>query len=289
VNYRDQPRCDSRQAGEAASVSIATVDDHYLAQQQAYDKSYTPADLERFAFHDTPEPLMRYLRDRRLRIAIDSLQRLTGQSTADWDALIVCGGAGGEGSYLADLGFRSVTVSDFSVNALEICKIRDPRLQTHVLNAEHLSLPDGAFGVVVVQDGLHELRRPALGLTEMLRVARDAVIVIEPHAGLVARLIGTKWEYHDDVVNYVFRWNQLLFEQICRSYLLSADAYVKVFRFWHHNVVLHRLTRRFGAGRTSVAIVKAIYLLLDTLLAPFGNMMIGMVIKEPRERRTVDR
>jgi ubiquinone/menaquinone biosynthesis C-methylase UbiE len=261
------------------SSPLADLDSHGAEQKQAYEKSYSPTALERFAEHDTPEPLMRYLRDRRLGIGLAHLQRLTKRSPADWDVLIVCGGAGGEGTYLAHRGFRSVTVSDFSVNALKICNIRDPKLRTCVLNAEQLTVPDGAFSVVVVQDGLHELRRPTLGLTEMLRVAREAVIVIEPHTGLIARLFGTRWEYHDDVVNYVFRWNQLLFEQVCRSYLLSSGAYVKAFRFWHHNVVMYKLRRLFGTGRTGLTIVKGIYLVLDTLLAPLGNMMVGIVIK----------
>ena len=74
--------------------------------------------------------------------------------------------------------------------ALDVCKARDPRLDTRQMDAEALDVPDNSYDIVLVQDGLHELRRPVLGLTEMLRVARRAVIVIEPHTGVVAGLLG---------------------------------------------------------------------------------------------------
>jgi ubiquinone/menaquinone biosynthesis C-methylase UbiE len=76
-----------------------------------------------------------------------------------------------------------VTVTDFSQHALEICRERDPRLETRLEDAEHHDLPDESFDIVLVQDGLHELRRPTIGLTEMLRLSRVITIVIEPYDG----------------------------------------------------------------------------------------------------------
>jgi ubiquinone/menaquinone biosynthesis C-methylase UbiE len=256
--------------------------------QQSYEQSYSRSRANDWAFHDTADPVMRYLRDRRLRVAVDALIAGTGLAPEQWTALVVCGGVGGEGTYLANRGCRSVVVSDFSAHALEICAQRDPRLQTLQLNAEALDVPDNAYDVVIVQDGLHELRRPVLGLTEMLRVARRAVAVIEPHAGVVARMLGTVWEQHEgeDAAgqsgkNYVFRWNAQFLRDVSRSYLLDDAKDVKVIRFWDHNVTIHRVATLAGGGRRGLMAARATYGLLDGALRWMGNAMVGIVVKRP--------
>jgi hypothetical protein len=146
---------------------------------------------------------------------------------------------------------------------------------------------------VLVQDGLHELRRPVLGLTEMLRVARRAVVVIEPHGGLVARLMGTVWEVHEDgngiggpgtAQNYVFRWNRRVFRDVARSYLLDEVAKVEVVRFWDHNVTVRRLAEGVGGGRLGLAAAKATYMALNAGLWWMGNAMAGIVLKHAANR-----
>ncbi len=257
--------------------------------QESYEHSYSRSSRVDWEFHDTTDPIMRYLRDRRLQIAIDHLCRRTGQTPDQWTSLVVCGGVGGEGTYLANRGFRSVVVSDFSENALQICRQRDPRLATVQLNAEALAVPDNSYDIVLVQDGLHELRRPVLGLTEMLRVARRGVAVIEPHNGVVAGLFGTVWERHDDAgsaddagkaQNYVFRWNARFLRDVARSYLLDEVAEVDVLRFWDHNVTIRRLAECVGRGRIGLTAAKTTYAALDGGLWWMGNAMVGLILKK---------
>jgi len=256
--------------------------------RESYEQSYSRSRTSDWEFHDTADPIVRYLRDRRLQIAIDHLCTRTGETPDRWSALVVCGGVGGEGTYLANRGCRSVAVSDFSSAALEICKQRDPRLATVQQNAEALTVPDNAYDVVLVQDGLHELRRPTLGLSEMLRVARRAAVVIEPHGGIVARLLGTVWERHDGdgsdaaggkAQNYVFRWNRQVFTDVTRSYLLDEAKDVDVVRFWDHNVMIRRVADMVGGGRLGLATAKGAYGLLDAGLWWMGNAMVGIVLK----------
>lgn len=256
--------------------------------QQSYEYQYSRSNERDWAFHDTSDPVMRYLRDRRLGIAVDALHTAIGLPPEQWTTLVVCGGVGGEGTYLANRGCRSVVVSDFSAHALEICERRDPRLRTLQLNAEALDVADNSYDVVLVQDGLHELRRPVLGLTEMMRVARRAVAVIEPHDGMVARLLGTVWERHEgkDAAgsvgeNYVFRWNAQFLTNVARSYLLREATAVKVIRFWDHNVTIGRIANLVGGGRLGLATAQATYGLLDTTLWWIGNAMVGIVVKNP--------
>jgi ubiquinone/menaquinone biosynthesis C-methylase UbiE len=241
-------------------------------------------------FHYTSDPLMRYLRDRRLHRALRELDKRGKLDVARQSALLVCGGVGGEGTFLANQGFVDVTVSDLSEEAMALCRRFDGRLKTRALNAEDMSeVEDGSYDLVLVQDGLHHLPRPVLGFTEMLRVARTAVVVIEPYSGLVGRAIGTKWEVDGDAVNYVFRWNRNIFEQATRSYLLSDDAEVIACRFFDHNLVVNRAVSKLPLPRRAQLLAaRSVYGLLH-FAAPMGNMMVGIVVKPsgPAPKRLV--
>lgn len=255
-----------------------------LGQKEHFEQQYAVRDALYWSFHDTKDPLIRYLRDRRLQIGVDRVLRTMRCAASDLDALVVCGGVGGEGTFLANAGFRSVTVSDFSQSALDFCRARDPRLLTKLLDAEQLALPAASYDLVLVQDGLHHLPRPTLGFTEMLRVARVAAVVIEPHTGVVAQLLGTKWETEGDAVNWVFRWNTDTLTQITNSYYPAARCNVVPIRIWDHNVVMGKVARALGGRTMGLAVVKFLYGALDACLWWAGNMMIGIVFKPAAQR-----
>ena len=247
-------------------------------QRAAMAEVYGDAREARWAFHYTSDPLTRYLRDRRLDIALRILHRRGRLDPRRQSVLLVCGGVGGEGTYLCNRGFRDVTVSDLSESALTLCRRFDGRLATRLLNAEDMSeVEEGAYDLVVVQDGLHHLPRPVLGFTEMLRVARQAVVVIEPYRSLVGKVVGREWERHGDAVNFVFRWTGNLLEQATRSYLLRSDAAVEAHRLWDHNLAVGRAVGRLPTA-TRLRAAKALYATLAPL-NPIGNMMVGIVVK----------
>jgi hypothetical protein len=110
----------------------------------------------------------------------------------------------------------------------------------------------------------------------MLRVARRAVVVIEPHEALVARFLGTTWEEHGGAVNYVFRWSGSLFASVVKSQL-GPGVRVEHVRLWDHPGLLHRAVARLPRG-WRLSAVRLAY----GVLAPFnryGNMMVGVAIK----------
>lgn len=47
-------------------------------------------------------------------------------------------------------------------------------------NAEHISLPDNSVDFVLCKESYHHFPRPPIALYEMLRVAKEAVVLIEP-------------------------------------------------------------------------------------------------------------
>lgn len=252
--------------------------DGVASQRAAMDAQYSDRLEARWSFHYTTDPLVRYVRDRRLRVALGILKEKGRLDPRHQSVLLVCGGVGGEGTFLSDFGFEDVTVSDLSEQALDICRRLDPRLSTMTLNTEDMAeLSDNSYDLVLVQDGLHHLPRPVLGFTEMLRVARVAAIVIEPHVSAVGSLIGKEWEAHGEAVNYVFRWNRSILEQATRSYLLDKDSAVIPRRLWDHNLAISKATTRLP-GRLQLRAAKAIYATLRPFNR-FGNMMVGVVLK----------
>lgn len=253
--------------------------DGVALQRESFERAYGERQAGRWDFHVTADPFTRYVRDRRLGMA---LEMLGDPHLAERRVLVACGGVGGEGIFLRRAGVADVTVSDISEQALAICRGLDPSLKTLPVDAEAMDLPDESFDVVVVQDGLHHLPRPVLGFTEMLRVARRAAIVIEPHRGLVAKLLGTTWERSaSGAVNWVFRWDRNLVEQTTRSLLLSDDPVVKVRRVWDHPGHVAPLLGRLPA-RLRLPAARALYGVL-TPFNPLGNMMVAVVVKRGGE------
>ena len=172
---------------------------HPLAQRQraAFERHFSFDGREKFDRLSSAEPLIAYVRDFRLRLAVTQILRRLKQPLDTLTALCVCGGFGSDATFLANAGFKSVTVADISWNGLKLCRHNDRRLLLVVTDSEELAFAAESFDIVLVQDGLHHLPRPFLGLTEMLRVARRAVVILEPpswycHAALRQR-VGDQW------------------------------------------------------------------------------------------------
>lgn len=252
------------------------------SQNKLYENIFDPENLDRWDFHTTSNPLIRYIRDHGMIYGLSRLKRFLNVSSDDirlFKVLVICGGVGGEGLFLKRYGFQDVTVSDFSENALKVCRTILPDAPTILLNAENMDLEDESFDLVFVRAGLHHLSRPVLGVTEMIRVARKAIIFFEPHTGIISRLFGDEFENQDGVINYVFRWNQNILEQTTKSYLLKNYKIIKCIQYWNHPVMIHKIANHAPTGwRLSVA--KLIYTILNKLLPKIGNSMIGIVVKK---------
>jgi SAM-dependent methyltransferase len=251
---------------------------HTRAQQHAFDQIYAGGSRQHVTNQDE---MIRYIVSWRVRMALAHIEKYVGDRlTFQSPILFGCSGEGGEGSICCDLGYTNVTFSDISPVAVAAGIARDPRLKGLMLDAENLDLPDNSYDVVIVQDGLHHLSSPTRGFTEMIRVARVAAIFIEPHQSMVGKIIGTKWERHDGAVNYVFRWNKNLVEDVASSFLGPNSFDNLSFAYWHHNVALARLGECVGSGRRGRQLVAATKFVLDRM-APFsGNQLAGIVVKK---------
>ena len=99
----------------------------------------------------------------------------------------------GDGRYGTDanalmrLGAQKVHCSDISDKLLKIGAQEGFINEYSVQNAEDLSFDDRSFDYVLCKEAYHHLPRPHIALHEMFRVAKKAVILIEPRDSLIDR------------------------------------------------------------------------------------------------------
>lgn len=254
-------------------------DVHSVLREQLAAHENLYKDFEKFDCHITKDKLTRFLRDRRLQKGLSYLEnKFHDEDIKNWKVLVVCGGVGGEGIFFLNYGFNDVTVSDFSTNAIKVAQTLNSNLKTIVLNAEQIFLEDNSYDIVVVQDGLHHLPRPSLGFTEMLRVSKKAIIVIEPFDSWVGKIIGTEWEIVEASMNYVYRWNKNIVKQTVKSFLLKNYNSIKVFRLWDHSLAVLKIVKYLPLSLKYFG-AKIFYALIS-IFNFAGNMMVCIVCKE---------
>jgi SAM-dependent methyltransferase len=77
----------------------------------------------------------------------------------------------------------NVTASSLSDATLTIAHQQGYIPQYRIENAEFISQPDGSYDFILCKQSYHHFPRPAIAFYEMLRVARRAVVLIEPIEG----------------------------------------------------------------------------------------------------------
>lgn len=128
----------------------------------------------------------------------------------------------GDGRFGTDANFlrphvRSVVATSISSSTLKIAKDRKWIDGYSEENAERISFGDGQFDFVLCKEAYHHFPRPAVGLYEMLRVARVGVVLIEPFDGhwspfgsfkrITKRMLRGEHAYDqfEPVGNFIFR------------------------------------------------------------------------------------
>lgn len=136
----------------------------------------------------------------------------------------------------------------------------DARIDYQRQNAEHLTVPSRSFDLVFCKESLHHLPRPVLGLYEMLRVCRSAVIFIEPwgtQLDWLLRRLGLSTVYESNQSgnlqlrdNYVYRWDRRLLASLLNGLYLESGYRVELTLGWtstRWNGHPSRAVRRFAA------------------------------------------
>lgn len=118
----------------------------------------------------------------------------------------------------------------------------DTRMAYCLENCESLRQSARNYDLVLCKEGIHHLARPILGVYEMLRVTKDAVIIIEPAATLIGSLLeflGKSSVYEKNQVgniahrdNYVYRWDAGRFRDLLNSYYIQSGYILDITQGW---------------------------------------------------------
>jgi SAM-dependent methyltransferase len=187
------------------------------------------------------------------------------------DRILCTCAAGIEGELFRLLGFDSITLTNRYLDEDVIqttLGLND--IEWVQADAQQLPFDDDSFDVAFVADGLHHCRSPHRAVTEMARVARRGVIVVETRDSLVMRLavrarMSSDYEVSNrlletrtsggadfgPVPNFVYRWKEADFEKSVRCFQPEFNF---DFRYFHGisvppgNGISHRVIRTLGAA-----------------------------------------
>jgi SAM-dependent methyltransferase len=165
-------------------------------------------------------------------------------------------------------------------------------------DAQHLSYADGSFDWVIVVDGLHHCTSPHRALTEMYRVCRLGVLVVEARDSALMRFAvkrGLSSAYELEAVvhqqgrsgglengpvpNHVYRWTENEFRKTIRSCDPTGEH---GFRFFHGLNLPYETAALRGWGKKAVLLKAA-----DPLMRAFTSVFkrqrnsIAMVATRP--------
>ncbi len=129
---------------------------------------------------------------------------------------------------------------------------------------------DDSFDFVFVAESLHHLREPVKAVYELLRLAKEALIVIEPNDSLLTRLfeaVGLAHRYEIDHKNYVFRFGINDVKKIARALFLKFD------------VCVFFSSRKVARNNLTFFILKALNGLANIILPRQGNQIAFIITK----------
>lgn len=89
-------------------------------------------------------------------------------------------------------GLKNILPTDIAENMLIESKNKKLIDNYSIENAEHLSFADNSFDIVFCKETFHHFPMPFMGLYEMIRVCKDAVVLIEPSEKIYTNDVSSK-------------------------------------------------------------------------------------------------
>jgi ubiquinone/menaquinone biosynthesis C-methylase UbiE len=193
--------------------------------------------------------------------------------------LDVCCGSGMISEYYAKVGTK-VTGADLSEEAIERAKTRSNKYgfsaNFKIADATDLPFENDSFDVVSVHDGLHHLSNPKKAIAEMVRVAKEAVVIIEPARALITELsilLGVSLKYEGSDFVYRFKKNEIMsWLKDCGIKKVIIKRYIM---YYPHNP--GKIFRIFDFLLLFL-FAKVMFYLMNIFLGRFGNkiQVIGL-------------
>jgi ubiquinone/menaquinone biosynthesis C-methylase UbiE len=162
-----------------------TITDSYKKQEAAHSTGILDApeafkaSLAWFSENSDDDHSANAWRHRRMR---EMAMPLLEDKDASW-LTVGDGRYGTDANWLLCNGIKNATASDIQGKTLKVGLEKGLINQYLVLNAENMALPDESFDYVFCKEAYHHCPQAPLALSEMLRVAKNAVVLIEPIDG----------------------------------------------------------------------------------------------------------
>jgi ubiquinone/menaquinone biosynthesis C-methylase UbiE len=233
-------------------------------------------------------PAYQYYFDRQCAIGLDALVRAGLERVG---ATLICGVGGGADLqfWLEHLALDRCLALDFSIEAIHATQ---RRLQNHSVSKsveylkgdiECIPLKDDSMDLVIASQVLHHTLDPAQACKEMFRIARRAVLLLEPANTIlvpILKRIGLA-RVTEDAGNVVLRFRKSDFE----AYLHGCDCSIwyRTYLFYDHPILERNLGRYFDSER-ALSVLKTLYSLSNRLLVPFRSKCAVLLTKRPQER-----
>jgi len=192
-------------------MNITNKEERLAAMQVAYmDNDLSKSNREQLHESWFNDDTIDYWRHERMYESIAAFAKQ--RTTASWLTI-------GDGRYGLDairlkkhFGLKHIFPTDISENMLKISKERGLIEDYKIENAERLSFNDQSYDVLFCKEAFHHFPRPYIALYEMLRVAKEAVVLVEPAERLIHEGAITK--------NYLLSAAKLLISKIFRKQYL---------------------------------------------------------------------
>jgi len=215
--------------------------------------------------------LYTYLIEHKFRTACEVLSLdLAGRTLLE-----ICAGSGMMSEKFARAGVI-VTATDFSASAIIRARERARRYNFTaafaVADAERLPFPDRSYDLVAVHDGLHHLEHPKQAVREMARIARQAVLIMDPaDAALTAAAVklGIAQRF-EEAGNEVKRLEPFVLEEILRHCGLRTIRWRRTMMYYPHRP--GRWFRLLGTPPLSAA-VRHVFQASNLIFGRWGNKL----------------
>jgi SAM-dependent methyltransferase len=211
----------------------------------------------------------------------------------------------GDGRYGLDAirlkrkGVISVSPSDISESLLR--KSKEDNLIDHyfVENAESLSFEDNSFDFVFCKESYHHFPRPMIALYEMIRVARKAVILLEPNDNRFSPL--NRLLYHirktlgkvrhfdqnnfEELGNYVYSISEREIEKVALGLNLPAVAFKGINDYYVKGCEYEPISLR-SKGYRKIRIMVLIMDVLSRLRLTKPNLLMAIIFNNSVNEET---
>ncbi|HEV7348039.1 class I SAM-dependent methyltransferase [Telluribacter sp.] len=215
-----------------------------------YDVQYATQEAQRLAIE-------KWIRERSEHTINDWIHQrqlaLTTPFTQEQKSWLTIGdGYGFDANYFFTKGL-DVTATDIAGTFLPLSRSYGVLDKYSIENAESLSFADNSFDYVFCKESYHHFPRPYLAVYEMIRVAREAVILVEPHdpiarmplllamrnlldrwdPGLLQKFWKNRYSF-EEVGNYVFKLSEREMDKLANGIGLPAVAFKGINNNYYH-------------------------------------------------------